>query len=195
MEEWRLPAPSVFQSGVSSWPSWGVHPQLHSGAKEGCPERHYLPLPDSWSTGIPPGATHSCFLIDGVMHSCILLPRLYFLHPFSFLPFISPFAYSFRLSSFFCIVNHFSLRFIFSLDTFSFHSPFLFPLIPCVFCPLFISHRIPSLSCSPSLHFSSLHHHLLLSHLIHLHCFSCVFHDEALESLWVPIITMSRGQI
>lgn len=74
-------------------------------------------------------------------------------------------------------------------DLFSPVTPFQFSLPSFHSAPFVLSYSSP-LSRPLSLRGSSLHH-LLLSSFIHLHCYSCVFHDEALESLRVPIITKS----
>lgn len=87
------------------------------------------------------------------------------------------------LSPLFCIVIHIPLDF-FSLVTPFQCSP---PFHPTRLLSSLILHPV---SRSLSRRRSSLNH-LLLSSFIHLHCYSCVFHDEALESHRVPIITSS----
>lgn len=108
----------------------------------------------------------------------------------SYLWFITPFVFSLSPSLISLLHSHPlpPLRFIFSRGTFSippppplsFHASFVFSY----------SSSDPPLSRTLSPRRSSLGH-LLLSSFIHLHCYSCVFHDEELEFLRVPIITES----
>lgn len=93
---------SVFQSGVSLWLTWGVHPDLHPGIKEIRPERHRLPLPDIWSAGIPTGAAHSlCFLITSFVSFPLTLSS-----SISHLLFITPFVYPFLPSLISLLPSH-----------------------------------------------------------------------------------------
>lgn len=129
---------------------------------------HFLPLPLTT-------------LFPSVL-SLLASPLIFHLFiPLTFLSF-----HSLRRSSLSCIVIHFPFRFLFSCDIFSIFSPLFHSY---GFCPLVFFIRYP-LFCSLSLCQSSFDH-LRLSSFIHLHCYSLVFHDEALESLGVPIITKS----
>lgn len=167
-EDRRVPDPSelVFQSGVSSWLTWGVHPNLHPGVEESRPERHRVPLPDFWSAGIPTGAAHSPFphrlrcllsaLLPCIIPSFLLLslPRSLTYCSSSLLSY-----HSFRPSSLFCIVIHIPLRFIFSHDTCSivsprFHSECLLSSLTLHLICLSLS-RALSLCRSPSIIFRS----------------------------------------
>lgn len=178
---------SVFQSGVSSRPARGVHPHLYPGVKEGCPERHHLPLPDIWSAGIPTGAAHASASSRLPLFPPVTIPsRSHSLLPFtlSLLLCIAPFVYSFCPSLISLLHSHPLSPSIYFLSWHLFNSLSLSFLR--AFCPLLFFHLSRSLSPRRS----SLDH-LPLSSFIHLHCYSCVFHDEALESLRVPIITNS----
>lgn len=142
-----------FQSGVSSWATWGVHPGLHPGIEEVCPERHRLPPADIWSAGIPTGAAQR-FCSSPLLSSPPSPPP-------------TPSLY-------------FDLVSVSVLHTRPF-SPSIY------FLPW---HLFNFLSFEPHLLCSSLDH-LRLSPFTHLHCYSCAFDDEALESQRVPIITES----
>lgn len=96
-----------FQSGVSSWATWGVHPGLHPGIEEVCPERHRLPPADIWSAGIPTGAAQR-------FCSSPLLSSLPPTHSF-------PLFWS-------CVRLSFAYASIFTLHLFSPLTPFQFPL-------------------------------------------------------------------
>lgn len=162
---------SVFQWGLPTWPTWGVHLDLHSGFEEGCPEGHHLPLPDIWSAGLPTGSPQSLFphcLLPYLFPACSLLSL-----PWS-LTFYSSNFLSSRFccfSSLFCIVIHFPLRFLLSHDTFSilslfsFHAPFVLLILHAIhFLMLPVSLSLLPLS-SLSVTFIVIHVRSMMKHL------------------------------
>lgn len=142
----------VFQSGVPSRPTWGVHFGFHPGVKEGCPERHHLPAADSWPAGIPTGLWKVFSYHNITSHPVFLFPPLLFSHSQHCLSvtFSSSLPLSTHpcglLSSICCIVIPFPFRFFF---------------LPCdIFSilRLFVPRAFPFFSLSLSLHHTSFDH-------------------------------------
>lgn len=59
---------ALLQRGVSSRPAGRVHPDLHPGAEEGCPEGRLLPAADIRPPRLPTGASHSTLLTITSLH-------------------------------------------------------------------------------------------------------------------------------